>query len=355
MPYAKSITLTVMLSALFLFVAHAPVSADDRCFLHKSLYTTRPVDIRSGDSYAAGSVAKTTSNKTYTVLESRKAALFGSCWIKISDGWLLRRADSSVIRPRTPPRQTPTPATITSTTAKDTGERPTATSSRCFPNNTAYITGGMNIREKPSVSSAKVGSANAGQSYYVSQTERGDKYCWLKIRNGWIAWTGRVTPNRPADRSTTTTSTTTSVSYSNVDGPAYFKAAVNKALNLLKRRAPKWYNYVIAKSPPIKPNTRRFPFTVSFTELGGTNSRTLWIGSTHDKDTGILAGVLVHETCHVHQWDDGRHAVLGRIGREVECMEFQVEAMQQASPGHFFIRKIQGVLRDPSVLYGQDD
>jgi hypothetical protein len=210
----------------------------------------------------------------------------------------------------------------------------------------------MNIRERPSASSAKVGSAKAGQSHHVSQTEQGDTYCWLKVKDGWLAWTGRVTPNRPANRRTTTISTTTSVPYSNVQGSAYFKSAVNKALSLLKRRAPKWYNYVIVKSPLIKPNTRRFPFTVSFTELGGVNSRTLWIGSTHDKDSGILAGVLVHETCHVHQWDDGRHAALGRIGREVECMNFQVEAMQQTSPGHWFIPKIQNLLQDPSVLYG---
>ena len=347
----KSITLKalgIILSAFFVFTAQGQT---DKCFLHKALYTTRPVEIRSGDSYFAGSVAKTTRNKTYDVLESRKAALFGSCWIKISDGWLLRRADSSAIRPKVPTRQTPTPDT--SATTRDAEARPTTTGKRCFPNNTAYITGGMNIRENPSASSAKVGSAIAGQSYYVSQSQRDDSYCWLKVSDGWIAWTKRVTPNKPTTASTVTRTTSSHIFADlTVQGPPSFKSAINKALSLLKRRAPSWYNYVVAKRTVIKPNTRRFPFTVSFTELGGAQSGTLWIGSTHDKDTGILAGVLVHESCHVHQWDDGRHAALGRIGREIECMELQIKAMQQASPGHHFIRRIQEVLRDPSALYG---
>lgn len=333
--------LSVILGAFFMFAVQT-TGQSDSCFPHKALFTTRPVEIRSSDSYLARMLGKTTSNKTYTVFESKKAALFNSCWIKINDGWLLRRIGSNIIRSGVPeihtPKPTPTPR------GDDTVS--TTSTNRCFFHARAYLTGNMNIRKSPNATSEKVGSAQAGQSYYVMSSQQGDTYCWLKIGGGWMAKTGRVSSSKPA---ATTMSSRHVFADLTVQGPASFKSAVTQALNLLKSKAPSWYNYVIAKRTSIKPNITEFPTTVSF---GHPVTGEILIGSTHDKDIGILAGVLVHETCHVHQWDDGRHHSLGRIGREIECMEFQVEAMQQATPGHHFIRKIQELLRDPSVLYG---
>ncbi len=341
----KSKALGIMLSALFIFTTQAAAQSD-RCFSHEALHTTRSVDIRSDDSYFARYIAKTERNKIYTVITSKKAALFDSCWIEIGDGWLLRRSDSSVIKPGAFEERSPARRSTTEQNAS-----PTPIPSRCYSYSTAYVTGSINIRSGPGVGNSKVGSANTGESFTVSSSQRNGDYCWLKISRGWIAKTGRVSASKPAATEATNSNIFANL---NVQGPSSFKSAINKALSLLKNRAPEWYRYVTAKKTTISPNTRQWPYTVSFSELSinTRNITNIWIGSTHDKDTGILAGVLIHEMCHVYQRDEGRHQ--GRndqIKREVECMELQVEAMQQASPGHWFIRKIQDLLRNPSRLY----
>lgn len=60
----------------------------------------------------------------------------------------------------------------------------------------------MNIRESASTDSRVVATARAGDSFTVSQSQRGDTWCWLNIGAGWIAKTSRVSSTERAIRST---------------------------------------------------------------------------------------------------------------------------------------------------------
>ena len=71
----------------------------------------------------------------------------------------------------------------------------------CHPSGTVYITGNMNIRESASTDSSVVATARAGDSFTVSQSQRGDTWCWLNIGAGWIARTSRVSFTEPATTS----------------------------------------------------------------------------------------------------------------------------------------------------------
>ena len=51
----------------------------------------------------------------------------------------------------------------------------------------------MNIRASASTDSQVVATARAGDSFAVSQSRRGDSWCWLQIGEVWIARTSRVT------------------------------------------------------------------------------------------------------------------------------------------------------------------
>ncbi len=80
-----------------------------------------------------------------------------------------------------------------------------ATASECASSEfeTAYITGGMNIRASASISSRVVASARAGDSFTVLESRAGTRWCWLRISLGWMADTSRVQLTSPAQGAAT--------------------------------------------------------------------------------------------------------------------------------------------------------
>ena len=309
--------------------AQSPSSSDNSCFQHKTLYTILPVEIRSNDSYLARELGKTTRNKTYKVLESKKAALFNSCWIRISNGWLLRRANSSVIRPRTR-------TSLQQTTSANT------TSSRCYTLSKAYITGAMNIRKAASVSSAKVGSAQAGDSFTISQSKRGGDYCWLKISKGWIAKTGRVQSTKPISRTITVT-----CPIPPIYGSASLKNAVKRAYNVLGKH-PAWCTYVTSAG------------AASFEQLtfGGcarldSSERQIEVylsqSLCRSNDAYVTAAFIVHEACHLHQLNAGSR-LQDPYQDEPPCYQKQIEFLTSVMPGRYgsIVSQLRGKVKQYS-------
>lgn len=74
-----------------------------------------------------------------------------------------------------------------------------ATASECPTRqiDTAYISGGMNIRASASTNSTVVASARAGDTFTVMETRAGATWCWLRISQGWMARTSRVKTTGP--------------------------------------------------------------------------------------------------------------------------------------------------------------
>ena len=294
-----------------LFTGNASVqSLSDSCFPHKTLHTVVPVEIRRRNSHFSGAVGKTTLNKTYTVYQVYKAPLFGSCWIKISDGWILRRAENSAIKPGSREQRT----TRTSTTTP-----PIVAVTRCYTSRKAYITGTMNIRSGPSTSNNKVGSANAGDSFTVSGSHDGEDYCWLEISKGWIAKTGRVQSTKPvvpADE----------VTYPSIVGSEAFVNDVKRAFRYLASNSANWYSYVRSVTRSIESSE------ATIGARAYTKSRHMEINPNHSLDTMELASVLIHEACHFYQAIQGRLDSLSRLHRETECVRIQIDFVEEVSP-----------------------
>ena len=392
--------------------AQSTHASDDNCFPHKALYTTEPVDIRSNDSYIADWLGKTTKNKTYTVLKSKKAALFGSCWIKISSGWLLRRANASAIKPAKPEQQTTNTSSTrvekcymsskvyvtgtmnirsgptvsnrkvgtaqagqsfsvsrsqrsddycwlkiskgwiaktarvrmtasamdtvsTSSTAPVTG----ASGGRCYPSSTAYITGSVNVREQATANSKVVQSVRAGQALRVQSSAQGDTYCWVKTLHGWIAKTGRVSSTKPP---VYTPSTTNRAGLPQITGDAPFVSKVIAAYNYLRDRAPTWFNYAVSK-------TRTVVITYDSASFAYVNRKHVEVSHEHTDPLILLASVLVHEACHMHQWDAGRYKRLDPKTREVECLDMQLDLILQLEPGSSVVSKLRRAIKNPVI------
>ena len=312
----------------------------DTCFPHKSLYTTGEIDIRNDISRSSSSSEKTVSNQTYAVLES-KTDSFGSCWIKINGGWILRRATGSSVKPGE--------AGVTTTA--------TTGSSKCYAASRAYITGNMNIRRGPSTNHTKVGLALSGESFTVSQSKRDEDYCWLKISKGWMADTGRVQANKPAvvqAQPSAKTSTTSSISSTNldglppIDGDATFQSGIVKAFNYMRNRAPNWFNYVTAKVRSVG----------SHGAPGGkahVHQKRITINPSYYPNTMELASVLVHEACHIYQFDRGNWQGVSVLTLEEECTQVQIDMVGQVAPGSGWLSRLRRWLTEdiPRIYAGR--
>ena len=100
--------------------------------------------------------------------------------------------------------------------------RTETTSANCYSADTAYVTGAMNIRQRPSTASQVVAKAQAGDYFNVTASIRSERWCWLNVSRGWLANTTRVQSTKPqypaSTRSTASVKqTTTPQTPSNID------------------------------------------------------------------------------------------------------------------------------------------
>ena len=353
--------------------AAAPEEGES-CHLYETVYSRTKMTIRREPTLQGRKVRYTNPGEALEVIESSYVGT--ACWLRVRGGWL---RDSALLESEQP------------TTKSDPV---TSASSSCYPNDTAYITGAMNIRASASTDSRVVAKAQAGNSFEVTQSKRGETWCWLKISKGWMAKTGRVSSTQPtiivATRSDTPQTAqqseidnccfvdrqcntdeewqngywayqnnecavpsqsaapaTVSSGLPSIDGPPSFVSKAVAAFDFLRSNASNWLNYVVAKTASVGPH----PF---FGSRAYFARKRIQIGDTHDDDTVILASVLVHEACHLHQWDEGRWNSINvdPTRLEVECMEVQLDALLQFAPSHWFISRLRGAIQNPLVSVG---
>ncbi|MCY4536729.1 MAG: SH3 domain-containing protein [Chloroflexi bacterium] len=116
-----------------------------------------------------------------------------------------------------------------------------------------------------------------------------------------------------------------------IEGSEAFVAKIERALAILKQRSPGWYDYSLRGLDKIK----EVPDTVhAGVHIAG---RTFNISPIHTVDRPgeraaiWLAGIIVHEACHVHQFDAG--LPYAHLEGERACLEIQLEALSLLYPG----------------------
>ncbi len=114
-----------------------------------------------------------------------------------------------------------------------------------------------------------------------------------------------------------------------IEGSARFIAQVNASLDLLKARAPRWYDYTVFGYDWIlevpngtivshAPDVMVWLFGPDFPYIG---------------DTVGFAGILVHEACHLYQWQVSPESASG-LEAERECLTLEIEALEDCCPGY---------------------
>ena len=135
-----------------------------------------------------------------------------------------------------------------------------------------------------------------------------------------------------------------SVSGVSIEGSEAFVLQVEKALELLKNRSPEWYAYATSGLSRIREVTesngagvwvqfRRFDITPGHAFSGGTTgeSSLIW-----------LAGVIVHDACHVHLYEAG--ATHGGLEGERACLQANIEALEAIDPNDRFTSSLRNLL-----------
>ena len=128
-----------------------------------------------------------------------------------------------------------------------------------------------------------------------------------------------------------------------IEGSQGFVKQMVDALDLLRSRAPYWYDYTIRgldkirQAPPevigVNVSARLFDLDYGDDPPPGVN---LFEHNTHD------AYMLVHEACHVHRHEAGLES--GGFVGEKACVETELEALLQINPNSRWVRYVRGVL-----------
>lgn len=299
------------------------------CFSRRVVYTREPATIRDSPQSSGAVVRYTLVGEGLVIIHSKRAN--SSCWLQTNQGWLIYD-----------------PLVISDTFSGAKKEATGAGQPPCLKGETATITGPMNIRESPTTSSPVVTSAQAGDTFTVTQKTVGVKWCWLKISLGWLADTERVRvtiPNRFVDTGSTAPTTTppsdidnccfvdrqctteqewidgywarqnghcgaqppfsvTHASRPRIEGSEAFIHLVTESLNLMEHKAPALYIYIVSVTSVIEEHAPdHIACGLAYVGTGRTS-----LGSCV-KEEGMpgalygVAGVLAHEACH-HHGDD---------------------------------------------------
>ena len=115
-----------------------------------------------------------------------------------------------------------------------------------------------------------------------------------------------------------------------IEGSAGFIAQIEAPLDMLKHRAPQWYDYVVIGLNKIVQWEGNSGVDVGTRTFYLVYSDDPPVGYTVEEHTIVTAGIIVHDACHVHRNDAGfPYGTNAEIIREERaCVEVQLEAVE---------------------------
>ena len=114
-----------------------------------------------------------------------------------------------------------------------------------------------------------------------------------------------------------------------IEGSETFVVLVETGLDLLKEKAPHWYDYVISGLDQIKEDhTTRIPWAWSRSR---TTTYPAHLVELSERRIHYMAGLLAHEACHIHLYEAGLFQDVQWI-EERECSKVELEAYLAVDP-----------------------
>lgn len=273
--------LTTWTLLVFLLCALIPTTLtqanEDACSSRDVAYPVVKISILDEPSYHGARVRYAAPRERLDIIGTKH---FGAwCWLQVRDGWLIDN-----------------PRALSAEPYLRTFDQPKYVPG-CYPADKAYVFGDMNIRTDPSTRSRIVANARAGDVFVVLGSQVGTDWCWLKVNQGWLAKTARVS------------STTLRIA-----GSSEFVRQVESALIWMENMAAEWHNYVIDGVDKIFEFTDSDPGSCTayaYSEQRRVGLETCFSNGFQKKglsarlDQLEIAVFLAHEACHVHRHEAG--------------------------------------------------
>lgn len=121
-----------------------------------------------------------------------------------------------------------------------------------------------------------------------------------------------------------------------IEGDARFVAQIEAALNLLQERAPSWYSFVVSGSNVIVP-TVGLSWAIYKDRRIEISNRHAFAPRGYQTQLLFLAGVLVHEACHIHRYENGLYTWDRKV-EEFACISKQIDMTREISPNHSLVQ-----------------
>ena len=269
-------------------------AAQDNCYPYDDAIVTRDTTLRLSPRVASPHDELATVGETFEVLGSNHYGFH--CWVETITGWLI----GAYLRPSD------------LSTAADSP-------SSCYEGHWTYVTGTMNIRESHTTASPVVGQAHAVESYKVTKSHQGETWCWLQISKGWMALTSYVS-NDIIDV------------LPPIKGDEQFKNKVVRAFEFISGKSPRWFGYTVPKIQEIRPDPDLEANARVVASTGRVTISSNFIRE-NGRDFAMLASTLIHEACHVHQWDRGKALFIG-LGLGKGMLYIRSNCLVADSPRH---------------------
>ena len=203
----------------------------------------------------------------------------------------------------------------------------------CYPGTGVAVIWQTPIRFTSSYRSLPVARAEPSDQFVVIRSRLNEGICWIQTTIGWIDASKTMPAFVPTPTPEPTPIPMPEFLILRITGDDQFVSEIRKGFAFLWKHSPYWYWYVVDSG-----------ILVIAPSIGHQDSRAygfekrIEIDEWYMQSITILASTLVHEACHLIQFQEGRWPyegdVLGIIQAERECLALEVGMMTEIRPTH---------------------
>lgn len=319
-----------ILLCLLLASVYHPVAAQNNCFPHATAFITGNMNIRAQATTTSPVVATAGAGDSFAILQSERGGNW--CWLQVSQGWIAKttRVGSSPQTVSSPQPQPQPQANIDNccyVNRQCNTDDEWASGYWAFQNNECPVT----VQPAPQTQNAS--ASNIDNCCFIN------RQCHTQAdwNSGYHAFQNNQCSASPQN---------TAGNLPVIEGDESFRAQIIRAFEFLEGASSRWFNYVVSKMHKIVGvnfDQEDIDHFGSGEIAGSVNnqSRVVKVSIEHAqrtrKDLPLLVSTLVHEACHLHQFDSGKYSYwdwLLPIEVEQECYQMEVAFLSEIAPGH---------------------
>ncbi len=336
--------LYVFLIAISLMLLAGQAAAQAGCFQHRVATVRAPMNIRQSHSADSAVVRGAAAGESFAVSSSTQGRSY--CWLNISEGWI-----AWTTRVRAGGTSAPPAEQTTQTTDIDNccfvnrqcqSDKEWNDGYWAFQRNECPV--GQRTTQQTTAQPVNGASAQVDNCCFAGW-HCGSDAEW--VRGYWAYQNNQCGAGASLSMGSR-------VGNIVIEGSETFQIWVKAGLELLRTRAPQWYDYVQGATRKL---VERPAGTYVFVDVAGAAHHTAWDANDYPNELNIytIAHEMIHEACHIYQYrrGDSRETVY----LEKECVEREIEAMPFFEPNDRWGRRAQliwvaaNLIDDPSLWW----